>query len=438
MMRSDPSTGPGAGGPADNPGAASRSVRTGEASPLSVDTAEVAGLSLVRVIATEVAAVAADMRTWRRDLHAHPEPSWAEHRTTARIRGVLEALSLVPHPLSSPTGLWVDIFPQRRRAKPRVALRADIDALHLTDTKDVPYRSTYDGVTHACGHDVHTAMLLGTASVLCRLREQELLPRPVRLFFQPAEETSPGGATRIIADGGMEGIREVYALHCDPRTTVGQIAVRPGPITSACDRVFVRFAGPGGHSSRPHLTADLVMAVGAVITEVPLLLSRRIDPRVGASMVWGRVQAGHAPNAIPSTGQLEGTLRCLQPEGWQKARDLVAELIRQAAAPFGVEVDVSLADGIPPTVNHPRGANRVAEVGRTVLEPDAVVDTEQSLGGEDFSEFLLQAPGALARLGVRPAGASEWPDLHRPGFDVDEGCLEIGAKALVGLAALRS
>ncbi len=394
--------------------------------------------SLADLIATETAEVADDMIMWRRDLHRHPEPSWAEHRTTARIRGVLEALGLTPRELSGPTGLWVDIMPPRRRTPPRIGLRADIDALQLTDTKDVPYRSVNTGVAHACGHDVHTALLLGTATVLSRLRDQDRLPRAVRLFFQPAEETSPGGAGQIIRDGGMLGLREVYALHCDPRTEVGKVAVRPGPITSACDRIQVHFAGPGGHSSRPHLTADLVMAMGAVITEVPLLLSRLADPRAGASVVWGHVDAGSAPNAIPATGLLEGTLRVLDLEGWHRARDLVPDLVRKAAGPFGVHVEVELAEGIPPTVNHPKGASRIAEVGRALLGESSVVDTEQSLGGEDFSEMLMQVPGALGRLGVRPVDVAEWPDLHRPMFDVDERCLEVGAKTMVGLAALRT
>lgn len=391
---------------------------------------------LADAIATETAEVVDDMILWRRDLHRHPEPSWAEHRTTARIRGVLEALGLEPRELSSPTGLWVDIMPPRRRAQPRIGLRADIDALQLTDTKDVPYRSVNSGVAHACGHDVHTALLLGTATVLTRLRDQDLLPRGARLFFQPAEETSPGGAGQIIRDGGMTGLREVYALHCDPRTEVGKVAVRPGPITSACDRIQVHFAGPGGHSSRPHLTTDLVMAMGAVITEVPMLLSRLVDPRAGASVVWGHVEAGNAPNAIPAAGLLEGTLRVLDLEGWHRARNLVPDLVRKAASPFGVHVEVELAEGIPPTVNHPKGAGRIVDVGRALLGESGVIDTEQSLGGEDFSEMLMEVPGALGRLGVRPIDVSEWPDLHRPMFDVDEGCLEVGAKTMVGLVAL--
>jgi amidohydrolase len=419
MMRSEPTSAAGAGA----------------AEPVDAPNNLVA---LAERIAVEVAEITDDMVGWRRDLHTHPEPSWAEHRTTARIRGVLEALGLTPHKLGTPTGLWVDITPKRSRALPRIGLRADIDALELVDAKGVSYSSINDGVAHGCGHDVHTAVLLGAATVFAKLRENDLLPRGVRLLFQPAEETSPGGATQIVRDGGLDGLREVYALHCDPRTTVGQVALRAGPITSACDRFAVRLSGAGGHTSRPHLTADLVMAIGAVITEVPLLLSRRIDPRVGASMVWGHVQAGHAANAIPSTGFLHGTLRCLQLEGWQQARELVPELIDEVAAPFGVQVEIERADGIPPAVNHIRGTHRMAEVARLLLGADAVTDTEQSLGGEDFSEMLLRVPGALGRLGVRPVGLNEWPDLHRPLFDVDEKCLEIGAKVMVGLVVLRS
>lgn len=393
-------------------------------------------------VTTRIEAVVAELEprlvAFRRDLHAHPENSREEHRTTARIRGVLESLELEPEALEVSTGLYVDVLPRGQQGPPRIGLRADIDALALMDTKDVPYRSTHDGVAHACGHDVHTTVLLGTAAVLARLRDEDLLPRGVRLFFQPAEETSPGGALDIAGQGLLDELREVYALHCDPRTQVGQVALRTGAITSACDRFAVRFTGPGGHSSRPHLSADLVMAIGAVITQVPNLLSRRVDPRVGASMVWGRVQAGNADNAIPATGVLSGTLRCLQLEGWQQARDLVPDLVAEVAGPYGVEVEVERGQGIPPTVNHPLGAGRLADAVRTMLGADAVGETEQSLGGEDFSEMLLRVPGALGRLGVRPAGVQDWPDLHRPGFDVDEACLSIGVRVFAALVALRS
>ena len=209
----------------------------------------------------------------------------------------------------------------------------------------MPYRSVTDGVCHACGHDVHTTVVLGVGLVLARLREEGQLHRGVRLIFQPAEETSPGGAVDAISCGVLDGVSEVYALHCDPRTDVGQIALRVGPITSAVDQVTVTLTGTGGHTSRPHLTADLVGALGALATETQLLLSRRVDPRSGLSMMWGRIHAGSAANAIPQVGVIEGTLRALDENGWRTGQQLIPELISQIVQPFGVGVEVSVTAG---------------------------------------------------------------------------------------------
>ncbi|GAB3699763.1 amidohydrolase [Mariniluteicoccus flavus] len=391
--------------------------------------------SVADAIAAEAARLTPRLVELRRDLHRHAETSRNEFRTTQRIRDLLEGLGLEPQALGVPTGCYVDIVPEAYAGE-LVGLRADIDALPLDDPKDVPYRSVSPGATHACGHDVHTTVLLGAAAVLSRLRRAGRLTRGARLFFQPSEESSPGGALDIIAAGGLDGVREAYALHCDPGTTVGRVAVRTGPITSACDQFSVRFTGPGGHTSRPHLSADLVGAMGAVITQLPLLLSRRIDPRGGASLIWGRAHAGNAPNAIPASGVLEGTLRCLDVDAWREAREVIAPLVAEVARPFGVDVAVERATGIPPTVNHPAGAARVTAVVAQLLGPDAVGETGQSLGGEDFGEFLQRVPGAMARLGVRPVGQEAAGDLHRPEFDVDEGCLPVGVQVMAGLAAL--
>ena len=184
--------------------------------------------------------------------------------------------------------------------------------------------------------------------------------RGVRLIFQPAEETSPGGAVDAISCGVLDGVSEVYALHCDPRTEVGQIALRVGPITSAVDQVTVTLTGTGGHTSRPHLTADLVGALGALATETQLLLSRRVDPRSGLSMMWGRIHAGSAANAIPQVGVIEGTLRALDENGWRTGQQLIPELISQIVQPFGVGVEVSVTAGVPPAVNHPLGVERLS------------------------------------------------------------------------------
>lgn len=383
------------------------------------------------LLRAEVEAITAELVTFRRELHAHPETSRNEFATTARIAGELEALGLTPDPLDVGTGLTVDIDGHDGRLA--IALRADIDALPMSDAKDVDYRSTSPGATHACGHDVHTTVLLGVAKVLVSLRGQGKLPTGVRLIFQPSEERIPGGALDVVAEGRLEGINEVYALHCDPKVQVGRIAIKSGAITSACDQYLVKLSGPGGHTSRPQLSADLISALGEIVVQAPLLLSRRIDPRAGASLMWGRVSAGNASNAIPSSGELAGTLRCLDVDGWRQARELVGPIIESLVAPYGIECTITRTVGIPPTVNDLAATTRVRSTAGEFLGDDSVVATHQSLGGEDFSEMLLEVPGAMARLGVRPVGEPTWPDIHQPDFDVDEDCIGIGVRLLAGL-----
>lgn len=369
----------------------------------------------------------------RRDLHAHPEVARAEHRTTELIIRVLTEAGLVPQPLAVGTGAVCDIVPAGWQGD-LIAFRADIDALPIDDGKDVAYASTRPGVCHACGHDVHTTVALGLGLVLVALRDKGLLGRGVRLIFQPAEEVSEGGAEDVVAEGFLRGVAEVYALHCDPRTDVGQVATRRGAITSAADRITVTFSGPGGHTSRPHLTADLVAAMGAVVTDTPLVLSRRIDPRYGVSLMWARIQSGTTFNAVPSSGVLDGTLRALEQDGWQQAKDLLPEVLASIVAPFGVDIEVAFDHGMPPTVNHDSGVARLTEAVTRILGPAAMAATDQSLGGEDFSWMLQEVPGAMGRLGVRPAGTVDHPDLHTPTFQVDEGAISIGVRVLAALA----
>jgi amidohydrolase len=379
-----------------------------------------------------------ELINFRRDLHAHPELAFAEHRTTGKIIERLSAAGLEPRRLPSGTGALCDIVPDGDSGAGRamIGLRADIDALPIEDGKDVGYRSQNPGRCHACGHDVHTTVVVGTGLVLAQLRDLGLLAKPVRLIFQPAEEASPGGAPVAIDAGALDGLDEVYALHCDPRTEVGSIALRVGPITSASDLIKVRVTGRGGHTSRPHLTSDLVTVVAKIAAESPMLLSRRIDPRGGTSLVWGRIEAGTAANAIPEVGELEGTIRSLQISGWRDAQRALPELIRQIAAPFGAEVEVTISPGVPPTVNHAGGVRRLIEAANAILGEDAVTETEQSLGGEDFSWMLEKTPGAMARLGVRSAGASEMIDIHQPRFDPDERAIGFGVRIFSRLCAV--
>lgn len=370
----------------------------------------------------------------RRDIHAHPEIGNHEHRTTALIVDHLERSGLVAKVLPIGTGAYCDVLPGGfDDSTGLVGLRADIDALTIPDGKAVDYASKNPGVCHACGHDVHTAILLGVGIVLSRLRDLDLLPRGVRLIFQPAEETSPGGALDAIDGGVLHDLTEIYALHCDPRTDVGQIALKVGPITSAVDQVNISLSGTGGHTSRPQLTQDIIGALGALATMTQLLLSRRIDPRSGVSLMWGSMHSGSVANAIPRTGEIVGTLRALDAAGWRLAKQLIPELAAEIVRPFGVEVDVAVTEGVPPAVNHARGVRRLTRAAEEMLGPDSVTATEQSLGGEDFSWMLQQVPGALGRLGVRTPGEI-CPDIHQPNFVVDERCLPVGVKVLAGVA----
>jgi amidohydrolase len=366
-----------------------------------------------------------DVVAVRRDLHAHPELAFAETRTTSVIRTHLESFGLESSVLPGGTGVLCDIGSDG----PLIALRADIDALPLTDEKSVEYCSTVDGVCHGCGHDAHTAILLGAAATLAT----EPLPGRVRLIFQPAEETVPGGAISAIAAGVLDGVSQVFALHCDPRLPTGKVGVRVGAITAACDQLEVRLTGAGGHTARPHLTQDVVYALGRLITDLPGLLSRRVDPRAALSLVWGAVEAGRAPNAIPMSGSVRGTLRVFGRDAWDAAGPLVSTLVDQIVAPCGVRAETKYTRGVPPVVNSASAVTVQRAAVRAALGREALTETEQSMGGEDFAWYLDTVPGALARLGVRPPGGAAF-DLHQGTFDIDERALDVGIRYTVAVA----
>jgi amidohydrolase len=363
----------------------------------------------------------------RRHLHSHPELGNQERETTALLARRLTAAGLEPRLLSTGTGLTCDIG---TGDGPVIALRADLDALPLPDDKPVSYRSTVPGVCHACGHDVHTTMVLGAGLALQRHAAE--LPGRVRLVFQPAEELTPGGALQMIAEGGLDGVSAIFALHCDPRLETGKVGVRSGPITAAADQVEIRLTGPGGHTARPHLTADLVYVAARVITDVPAGLSRLVDPRSGLALVFGAVQAGVAANAIPECAVIRGTLRVLQREAWEQAPELVERLLEATAGPLGAKWELNYQRGVPPVVNEPFATALLSQAGVKALGVDQVVATDQSLGGEDFAWYLDHVPGSMARLGTMRDGPKV--DLHAGSFDVDERAIGIGVRILVQAA----
>nr|WP_218847341.1 amidohydrolase [Psychromicrobium silvestre] len=372
-----------------------------------------------------------ELLEFRRDLHAHPELSRQEHRTTDKISERLSAAGLEPRRLKG-TGVVVDIG----EGPIATALRGDIDALPVIEETGLPFASTNHGVTHACGHDVHTTTMLGIALVLSEIHRDRPLGATIRIIFQPAEETQPGGALDCIAQDVLVGVPRIMALHCDPRIDVGKVGTRIGAITSASDTIKIELTGRGGHTSRPHLTEDLVFALAEIAINVPAVLSRRIDVRSGVSVVWGQIQAGAAPNAIPANGFMAGTMRCLDRDAWHSAGELLDEVVQQVAAPYGVDVHLEHIRGVPPVVNSEHETAIIEASARAELGEDAVVLTPQSMGGEDFAWFLQDIPGAMMRLGTHTPGGEVY-DLHRGDYVLNEDALANGIRVLAA-AALRT
>jgi amidohydrolase len=383
---------------------------------------------LVAACLARVDAVAEEIGEVRRHIHAHPELSWHEEETTGLLSKRLGEAGVQVRHLPR-NGLVADIGP----GAPVVALRADIDALPVPDLTTDPWSSTVEGVAHACGHDVHAAALLGVGLALQALHDQGRLPGAVRLVFQPAEEIMPGGALMCLEEGVLDGVGRIFGLHCDPSLDVGQIGVRQGPLTGAADSLSVTLTGKGGHTSRPHLTEDLTFALGKLVTELPAVLSRRLDPRAGVSVVWGMVRAGSAMNVIPAVGQLAGTVRMLDAVAWADAEALVRDTIVQIVEPYGVRAAVTYVRGVPPVVNEHQSTQLLSRAVEDVLGDPGLVPTTQSLGGEDFAWYLEKASGAMGRLGTRTPGGPTY-DLHQGDLRVDERAVAIGAKVLAATA----
>ena len=384
--------------------------------------------SPVPSIRGSVAPILGELIDFRRDLHSHPELSHKEFRTTDRIVEALEAAGLQPKRLEN-TGAYVDVGD----GPIGLALRADIDALPVLEETGLPYASVNTGIAHACGHDIHTTVMLGAARVLAKLDAEGSLGGRIRVIFQPAEEVMPGGALSVIEQGVLSGVPRILALHCDPRVDVGQVGTRIGAITSASDTIRIELSGRGGHTSRPHLTEDLVFALSQIAVSVPAILSRRIDVRSGVSVVWGQIHAGSAPNAIPGHGFMAGTMRCLDAEAWHAAGELLDDVVREVAAPYGVEVALEHTRGVPPVINSEAETGLIEASARAELGEDSVVLTPQSMGGEDFAWMTQAIPGAMMRLGTRTPGGETF-DLHRGDYNPDELAISCGVSVMAAAA----
>ncbi|NNC75258.1 MAG: amidohydrolase [Acidimicrobiia bacterium] len=376
------------------------------------------------------AAVAPSAIDLRRAIHRHPEIGWDEVATTKRVAEYLSAAGLEPIVRGDGMGLSVDIG-----GTPTVGFRADLDALPIQEETELPFRSLNPGVMHACGHDVHSAIAAGVAVSWHRLAEAGEVDGGIRCFFQPAEERIPGGAQQMREEGITNGLDSVIAYHVDPSLPAGKFGLRTGPITGASDRLTVTLHGPGGHTSRPHQTVDLVYVAARIITDLPVLVRQDIDPRHTAALVFGHIEgSSKVENVIPTHVTVGGTIRLFELDVWRRLPETIEKLIHHLVAPYGATAKVDYIQGSPPVVNDAGVIAAAADaIGRT-MGAEAVADTHQSLGSEDFSWFLEDLPGALVRLGSAVDGRNV--DLHSATFDVDEACIEAGIAG--GVAILDS
>jgi amidohydrolase len=369
-----------------------------------------------------------ELVAFRRTLHAHPELSWHEHATTERIAERLRVAGLEPRVLSTGTGLVCDVG---EGGGPVVAIRGDIDALPLDDEKDVPYRSQVPGVAHACGHDVHATVTLGAGLAWARHRPGGRL----RLVFEPAEESVPGGAPQVVADGGLDGVAVIFGVHCDPRFDAGEVAVRAGPITSAADSVDITLTGPGGHTARPHETIDLVPLAGRVAQQLPGRARELAALRGELLLAFGAIHAGEAHNVIPTHAVLRASVRTPDPALWAQAEAIVREALAELTGGSGAQVDCTYTRGVPPLVNDPDAAELVVGAARAILGPSAVREAQRSAGADTFAWYLEEVPGCYVRLGTHTPG-DDRPrrDLHAGTFDVDERAIAVGIRTMLAAA----
>jgi len=361
----------------------------------------------------------------RRSIHMEPELGWFEVETTRQVAAALEAAGVTPHVRESGLGLIADVGDGDRA----VGFRADLDALPIRELNEVSYRSRIDGVMHACGHDVHTAIGVGIAAVLAELGE---IGGRARFIFQPAEEKIPGGATELRAERVHEGLRCIIGFHVDPTLEPGKVGLRIGGITGASDRFRIHLSGPGGHTSRPHQTVDLIYVAGRVITELPEMIRQTIDPREPLAVVFGSMSGGSAENVIPAAVTIGGTARMFDHDLWRDMPKLIERVVGDLVHPSGARFELDYFRGSPPTVNDESVIHAVRRAVATVLGPDTAVETHQSLGSEDFAWYLEDIPGALIRLGSAIRGRTV--DLHSATFDIDEAAIETGI--IAGTAAL--
>ncbi len=373
----------------------------------------------------------------RRRLHRRPELAFEEHETAALVAETLGALDGVRVQTGvAKTGVVAVI--EGAKPGPTLALRADMDALPIREQNTFDFASECDGVMHACGHDAHTASLLGTAKILHAIRDE--LCGSVRLLFQPSEEKAPGGASVMIAEGalaadGAPAPEAIVGQHVVPMLPVGTLGIRSGDFMASADEVYLTVRGEGGHAAAPHsLSADAVLAQAHVLTALQSLVSRNSPPDVPSVLSFGKITAEGATNVLPETVRLEGTFRSMD-EGWRfRAHDLIRRIAENAAAAFGATCEVEIAVGYPALTNDPDLAAEVRAAAVEYVGEERVVDLPQWFASEDFAFYTQQIPGAFYVLGVGNEAAGITHGLHTPRFTIDEDALRLGPGFMAYLA----
>ncbi|GBD33296.1 putative hydrolase YxeP [bacterium HR33] len=368
----------------------------------------------------------------RRDLHRHPELSFQEHRTAARLERALAAVRPASLERVAGTGLVARIR-GRSHSVPAVAIRGDIDALPIQEQTGLPFSSRIPGVMHACGHDVHATWAVGAAALLSA--------RPpagdVVVLLQPAEETGKG-AQAMIEAGVLDGVAAIFGGHVDRRFAVGQVVAQPGSLAAASDTFEIEIAGAGAHGARPHEGKDPIVAAAALIAALQTIVSRRLHPATPAVVTVGSVHAGSAPNVIPDSARLSGTLRALEGETREKLHHALRQIAGDIARAYGVEAKVAIELGPPPLINHETAVHWARQAVEEILGKSALVPLgSPNLAGEDFAWYLERIPGCFLRIGAREEGTEPIP-AHSPQFYAAEEAIWVGAAVLAQAARVAS
>ncbi len=399
---------------------------------------------MIEELKDRIGALHERMVQWRRHLHMHPELSFQEHATAAYVAEELKAEGIEVRtdvgkisPDAKGTGVIGMVKGEAQKSDRIFALRADLDALPITEIADRSFRSKNEGVMHACGHDAHTAMLLGAAIALHQLRSK--WSGTVMLVFQPGEEKEPGGAALLLKEKVFDdpNISGILGQHVTPEIPVGQVGFRSGPFMASADEIYIRVVGKGGHAAAPHRTIDPVPIAAQLITALQQLVSRRAKPGEPTVLSFGKVIANGATNVIPDQVLIEGTLRTFKEEWRTQLHSLIANLSHGLAESFGAELEIEIRKGSPPLVNDADLTERFRQHAIEFLGKENVLECDQRMGAEDFAWYSQVMPACFYRLGT---GDRSQPNtttgLHRSEFDIDENALEIGA-GLMAWAAVR-